>query len=346
MQVGTATKTLFRLDARKSKEFSDILVLNDAWKEEVTAVCDRVQRVLAPGATRVNADLYKLLIYSKGDFFRFHQDAQHSARMFATLLFFLPVHYTGGEFEIFERGNWDDANVIEDKKIPGSCSWVAFYTDLRHRVCEIKEGFRVVLNYSLSFDGAMAPSSFLPPVCESAIVDYFKSVQSKALAIPLSYAYTLATLSPDFLKGFDAHVFRAIEALAVAELHYVIRFNKTKVIIYDDDPWEKDHKEVFQRIFLVDRDLAQRFFEVTKEMEEKKLRSDDKYMALLEEVKATQKGFNLEWIVERKSGNPIGDYFSQLSFEHGEGNLGWLGNMTPAEEYYYLKAAIIVRRKE
>ena len=78
----------------------------------------------------------------------------------------------------------------------------------------------------------------------------------------------------------------------------------------------------------MDHDLAQRFFEVAKEIEE----INDKYMALLEEVKVTQKGFNLEWIMERKSGNSIGDYFSQLRFE---GNLGWLGNMTPAEEYYY-----------
>ena len=161
---------------------------NDAWKEEATAVCDHVQRVLAPGATRVNADLYKLLIHSKGDFFRFHQDAQHSARMFATLLFFLPVHYTGGKFEVIERGDWDD---IEDRKIPGGCTWVAFYTDVGHRVNEVKEGFCVVLNYSLSFDGAMAPSSSLPPKFESAVVDYFKTVGNKALATPLNYQYTL-----------------------------------------------------------------------------------------------------------------------------------------------------------
>ena len=268
--MGTATKTLYRLDARKSKEFSNILVLNDAWKDKVTAVCDRVCQELAPGATKVNAELYKLLIYGKGDFFRFHQDAQHSARMFATLLFFLPVHYTGGEFEVFEQGNWKDANIIEDKKIPGGCSWVAFYTDLRHRVKEIKEGFRVVLNYSLSFDGAMAPSSFLPPVCESAIVDYLKTIKRKSLAIPLSYHYTLATLSPDFLKGLDAYVFRAIEAVAVAELHYVIRFDKTKVIFnYYDYDVDLNHEQIFQRVFLVGHDLAQRYFEIAKEMEGK-----------------------------------------------------------------------------
>ena len=342
-QVGTATKTLYRLDARKSKEFSDINVLNDSWKDEVTAVCDRVQQVLAPGAEKVNAELYKLLIYSKGDFFRIHQDAQHSARMFATLLFFLPVRYTGGEFEVFDRFNREDAHDIEDKKIPGSCSWVAFYTDVRHRVTKIQEGFRVVLNYSLSFDGAMAPSSFLPPIiCEAAIVDYFKNAENKALAIPLSYEYTLATLSPDFLKGLDAYVFRALQTLAVAELHYVIRFDKTKTTDYG-----LGHEQIFQGIFLVDRDLAQRYFQIAKEMEgnrKEREQCDEKYMTLLEEVKASQKGFDLEWIVERKYGEMAYDCVTQLSFEHG--SVGWLGNMSPAEEYYYLNAAIVVQHQK
>ena len=62
-------------------------------------------------------------------------------------------------------------------------------------------------------------------------------------------------MSPDFLKGLDAYVFRAIEALAVAELNYVIRFDKTKIIQYPEYE-ELDHEEMFQRIFLVDHGLA------------------------------------------------------------------------------------------
>ena len=46
---------------------------------------------MAPGAMKVNAELYKLLVYREGDFFHQHQDAQLSTRMFATLLVFLPA---------------------------------------------------------------------------------------------------------------------------------------------------------------------------------------------------------------------------------------------------------------
>lgn len=161
-QVGTAKKTLHRLDARKSKEFSSIEVLNESWKEKIATVCGQIGQVLAPGAKKVNAELYKLLIYREEDFFCCHQDAQHSARMFATLLFFMPVKYTGGEFNIYQPGTWKEKFIVEDRKKSDGCSWVAFYTDVRHEVSKVEGGFRVVLNYHLSFDGAMSPSIFLP----------------------------------------------------------------------------------------------------------------------------------------------------------------------------------------
>ena len=55
-----------------------------------------------------------------------------------------------------------------------NCNWVAFYTDLRHRVCEIKEGFHVVLNYSLSFDRWCYGSLYFSATNLRIVVDYFK----------------------------------------------------------------------------------------------------------------------------------------------------------------------------
>lgn len=57
---------------------------------------------------------------------------------------------------------------------------------------------------------------------------------------------------------------------------------------------------------------------------------DDEYYTYME-TKASQKAVNLEWIVEReKSGNPIICDWNGIRFKHGQ--MGWLGNMTPAEE--------------
>ncbi len=359
-QVGTDQKTLFLPDARKSKEFSNIEVLNESWNDKVTTVCDKVQQVLAPGAKKVSAELYKLLIYREGDFFNRHQDAQHSTRMFATLLFFLPVKYTGGEFSMYQppaKYFSDAESVIVDRKVPNECSWVAFYTDVSHRVSEVKGGSRVVLNYSLSFEGAMSPSQLLlprlSPLAARILNNYFLTRNKKMLAIPLSYEYTLASLSPDFLKGIDAYVFNAIEKVSLPELYFILRFDKTKVFPRDED-YESDHEQVFQGVFLVNHEIARRYFDILNESERQlaefedtwcdrgrrlKKERDGEYLALMKNVKASQGKFDLEWIDYEASRwrNNI------LAFEHGE--TGWLGNMTPAEEYYYLTAAIVVHGK-
>ena len=334
------------------------MLLDASWNKEVDIVCEQIRRVLAPGAKKVTAELYKLLIYRKGDFFRLHQDTQYSAHMFASLLFFIPVKYTGGEFHIFEPGN-DNVVHIRDRKVSGMCSWLAFYTDVRHQVQEITEGFRVALNYCVSFEGAMCPSPCLPRMSQSAtsaIKDYFTVNKKKMLAIPLVHEYTQATLTPDFLKGIDAYVFNTIEEIAHLKLHFVLLFDKTKAVYYDYG--DIDNERVFQGVFLVPQEMEKRYFEVQSAGEQQLAEIDDdddysksssvrekrndKYLALMEEVKAAQADFDLEWMVERKkSGQPNQWSFGTLSFEYGR--MGWLGNMCPAEEYYYLKAAMIVR---
>ena len=355
-QVGTATKTVYRFDARKSKEYSSVVVLNNSWHKKVEAVCSQVGQALAPGARKVNAELYKLLIYSKEDFFNRHQDAQYSARMFATLLFFLPVKYSGGEFVLYNpirfRG---DATIIEDKKAGDGCTWVAFYTDIYHRVNQVEEGFRVVLNYCLTFEGNMTPSRLLPTFSQSTagiIRDYFLTSDKKerSLAIPLTYKYTQATLSPTFLKGIDACLFTALEDVAITELHFVLQFEKTQLI---RGSYEDDHKQVFQGVFVVKHEFAQKFSSIEEKFNKEldKLRDDrgaynklsterDKeYAALSKEVKSSQQ--DVEWIVKRNSeGEPNWSRSVALSFE--QGSLGWLGNMTPAAEYYYMSAAVVV----
>ena len=104
------------------------------------------------------------------------------------------------------------------------------YTDVRHEVSEVEEGICVVLNYCLSFDGAMSPSSMLPimdPFGSAIITNYFSAGSKKILAIPLRYEYTQASLSADILKGIDAYVFNALEKNCYStELNFVLHFNK------------------------------------------------------------------------------------------------------------------------
>lgn len=128
---------------------------------------------------------------------------------------------------------------------------VVGYTDVNHMVTPVEEGFRVVLNYSLSFEGAMCPSDTLHRMSQSAVhivKDYFITFDNEMLAILLTYEYTQATQLPEFLKGIDAHVFNALEELAAPELRYVLLFDKTKVTLGIE---EHNDEQIFQDVFLV-----------------------------------------------------------------------------------------------
>ena len=149
---------------------------------------------------------------------------------------------------------------------------------------EVKEGYCVILNYSLRFEGSMSPSRFLPWFSHATvevISDYFATEDKKMLAIPLHYEYTQATLFPDFLKGIDACLFNAIREVVFPELHFVLRFDKTKVIpptlpthYYDDDEdyldyfEEADHEQIFQGVFLIKHEIAKKYFEIQRKSEE------------------------------------------------------------------------------
>jgi hypothetical protein len=365
-KVGTKKEVLYRLDARKSKEFSNITILNESWKRKVADVCAQVGQVLAPGAEKITSKLYKLLIYSEGDFFNFHQDVQHSAGMFATLLFTLPVLHTGGEVSLHGPDSNHEGHKIEDRCVNLQwCNWVAFYTDISHKVNAIKDGFRLVLNYQLSFEGVICPSSFSPRFSWSTaeiIRNYFLTTDNKLLAIPLTYQYTQATLSPAYLKGADACLFNALEEVAATELHYVLGLEKTKAILYDEfgiitDP---SNEQIFQGVILVKHENVKKYFKIQNDYEQELVKAgddkdilsrlerkrDSEFSTVREEVKSSWPNSTIEWIVEREhSGQPKygGTGEISLRFEHGQ--MGWLGNTYPAEEYYYLQAAIVVRGK-
>ena len=71
-------------------------------------------------------------------------------------------------------------------------------------------------------------------------------------------------------------------------------------------------------------------------------RHDSRYADLMRKVKDGQREFDVEWMVKRNDKDNTDWTVGSINFNIGE--LGWLGNMTPAEECYYLKAAIIASK--
>ena len=52
----------------------------------------------------IELNLYKLLIYEKGGFFKNHRDSEKENNMFATLIIQLPTFHEGGQLIVKQKG--------------------------------------------------------------------------------------------------------------------------------------------------------------------------------------------------------------------------------------------------
>ncbi|MEX0882286.1 MAG: 2OG-Fe(II) oxygenase, partial [Cyclobacteriaceae bacterium] len=96
----------------------------------------------------IEALLYKMLIYEKGDFFLSHRDSEKEKGMFGTLIVGLPSKHSGGELLVRFDGEEQSVNFAEEAgnyRIP----YVAFYADCEHEIKPLTEGYRVCLVYNL-----------------------------------------------------------------------------------------------------------------------------------------------------------------------------------------------------
>lgn len=93
------------------------------------------------GADAYTTKLYKMHIYPKGGKFDTHVDTPHGDNHIASGIFILDSAFKGGEL-IIEHGDQKES-IVE----PGTLA--AWYNDCPHRVEEVTEGFRIVLQFDV-----------------------------------------------------------------------------------------------------------------------------------------------------------------------------------------------------
>ena len=97
---GKGGDTIVDTEVRNSFELnpSQFILSNPAWNICINALVDIVYRELALncGRQHVVPELYKLLLYEEGAFFRSHQDPEKTPGMFGTLVVSLPSDHQGG----------------------------------------------------------------------------------------------------------------------------------------------------------------------------------------------------------------------------------------------------------
>lgn len=139
--VDRSVRDCFQIDAER------VRVTGSVWPDTFSCILSAAASGLGCPVDRVDAHLYKLLVYEPGGFFSAHRDTEKAWGMVATLSISLPVAGQGGEVVVRHR----DRETIIDMNVgePSELAFVAFYADCEHEVRPVTTGHRLSLVYNL-----------------------------------------------------------------------------------------------------------------------------------------------------------------------------------------------------
>jgi len=147
---GKGSETILDTTVRSAWEIdaTEIGFKNKDWGKFIEEIIEQIKPGLGLEGYSVTANLYKLLVYEKGDFFVTHKDSEKEKGMFGTLIIALPSIHTGGELLVRFDGREETIDLSEaanQYQIP----YAAFYADCEHEIKPITSGYRVCLVYNL-----------------------------------------------------------------------------------------------------------------------------------------------------------------------------------------------------
>jgi hypothetical protein len=191
-----------------------------SWEKTFSQLLATVVEGLGCADAKVSAELYKLLVYDPGGFFKAHRDTEKAGGMFATLIVVLPSAHRGGELVIRHAGREVVVNLSTDEI--SDLKFAAFYADCEHEVRPVIEGHRVCLVYNLiQVPGGKTEEPLNAPLYASEIEaagellkEAFEMGAPAKLAWLLEHHYSPAGLSFAGLKGEDAALAKVLCAAA------------------------------------------------------------------------------------------------------------------------------------
>ena len=265
--VDTSVRDCRQIDAAR------IRVSGQAWADTFKRILDQAATGLGCPSERLEARLYKLLVYESGGFFAAHRDTEKTDGMVATLAVSLPVAGVGGE--LVARHREREARIDMNAEEPSELAFAAFYADCTHEVRAVREGHRLSLVFNLCL---RTPDEDTPRHAP----DYTSQVDRVAVRLGewsgrgeapdklvwvLDHDYSEAGLSFHTLKNADAALARVLApaaeradcALYAAIVHAKVHGDATHHGDYagawggwgDEDAAEMEIGEVFEsRIWL------------------------------------------------------------------------------------------------
>ena len=211
---GKGTDTLVDRSVRDCLQIGAdrIRVGGTPWPATLDGILDAVSAGLGCPRGRLDARLYKLLIYETGGFFAAHRDTEKVDGMVATLSMTLPAAGAGGELVV----SHGDREIVVDMTAhePSELAYAAFYADCAHETRPILEGHRLSLVFNLCLGPDDTETYRHPPDYSDCIREIAERLAAWRDGEPgpdklvwlLEHDYSAAGLSFATLKNADAAV--------------------------------------------------------------------------------------------------------------------------------------------
>lgn len=204
--VDRTVRDCWQVDASK------VQVGGPGWSKTIRSILKKVAEGLGLPPPRLEARLYKLLVYETGGFFTEHRDSEKVAGMVGTLVISLPVAGAGGDLVVHHGGRETAINLCVSN--PSELAYAAFYADCTHETVPLREGHRISLVYNLVLKGKREDRFARAPVLADAVeaiaarlTDWAQGESAtRKIAWILEHGYSSKGLSFNWLKGLDEMV--------------------------------------------------------------------------------------------------------------------------------------------
>ena len=139
--VDTSVRDCWQIDATK------VRLGGSAWPGTFAQILEAAAHGLGCPEDRLEAQLYKLLVYDEGGFFSGHRDTEKAPGMVATLCISLPTAGSGGDL-IVRHGDRETTIDLRAEE-PSELAFAAFYADCTHETRRVTSGHRLSVVYNL-----------------------------------------------------------------------------------------------------------------------------------------------------------------------------------------------------
>eukprot|EP01006_Ploeotia_vitrea_P016302 TRINITY_DN46896_c0_g1_i1.p1 TRINITY_DN46896_c0_g1~~TRINITY_DN46896_c0_g1_i1.p1 ORF type:complete len:435 (-),score=28.30 TRINITY_DN46896_c0_g1_i1:8-1312(-) len=247
--VDTSIRNTYEL---KPEHFS----LNANWTEQHLqpngSLLQKIRRDLAFDVPHVEAELYKLLVYPTGSFFKPHVDSKKHPRMFGTLVIQIPTLYTGGALKVWHGGAV--ATITQSCRLPwdrerpeDKTHWAAFFASCKHEFTPVETGCRVCLVYNLL--RPEGPVTAPPTTFSDKAVSVINQLATHPdrndthIGIFCGHSYAWSSIQGDVpqLNGIDCTLYHAIKRRYKV---FVVQVHITRVGDGDGDEADFDTDEI------------------------------------------------------------------------------------------------------